>query len=148
MAKKLFDASMFTATAHSTTADKAKFANHFVRFVESDFKPTLFYGWFYTRLSMTFGHIAHYNCRGFYETFFADLAGKVRFLEITAGVKGYDMICGAPTHTYSDVERELRSWVQTEGVVEKARAKLGTAVEKREREILAGLKAKYELAPA
>jgi len=62
----------FIATQHSSASDKAKFANHFVRFVESGYRRTLFFKWFYTRLSMTFGHIAHYNIDGFYAEWFAD----------------------------------------------------------------------------
>lgn len=64
----MFTANQFTATKWESAEQKAKFANHFVRFVKSGFKPTLFYSWFYKRLSMTFGHIAHFNRQGFWHT--------------------------------------------------------------------------------
>ena len=104
---KLFTAEQFTPTKFDTAEDKAKFANHFVRFVESDFKSTLFPKWFYTRLSMTFGHIAHYNQSGFYSEFFESTMDKVRFLEQTRLAGCY----GSPEHTYCDVERVIVKWV-------------------------------------
>ena len=59
---------------------------------------------FYQRPRMTFAHIAHFNQFGFYEHFFADLRGKVRFLEQTLG----HWPVGDPTWTFVDVERELQ----------------------------------------
>ena len=109
---KLFTAEQFTPTKFDTAEDKAKFANHFVRFVESDFKSTLFPKWFYTRLSMTFGHIAHYNQSGFYSEFFESTMDKVRFLEQTRLAGCY----GSPEHTYCDVERVIVKWVRDSGI--------------------------------
>lgn len=61
MAKKFFKASDFTDTPSAAKEAKVKFCEQFVRFVESDFAPSAFPKWFYQRLSMTFGHIAHYD---------------------------------------------------------------------------------------
>ena len=79
----MFNASQFTATQHSTAEDKAKFANQFVKFVQSDFRSKEFPIWFYQRLSMTFGHIAHYDRGGFFHTFFDDQEGKLEFIDTT-----------------------------------------------------------------
>ena len=136
---KRFDASMFTPTAFDTAADKAKFANHFVRFVESDFKRTLFPKWFYTRLSMTFGHIAHYDIHGFYDTWFRDTRAKLEFLKHTAAGHGY----GLPAFTYSDVEDALTAWVRESKKMDYYAGFLATEIEMAERAELARLTYKY-----
>lgn len=134
-----FTPEMFTPTAYDTAADKAKFANHFVRFVESDFKRTLFLKWFYTRLSMTFGHIAHYDIHGFYATFFTRTADKLDFLVQTRDAGGF----GSPAHTYSDVEAALKTWLHESRKVDYYHGKLMTEVELAERAELARLAFKY-----
>lgn len=149
----VFSADQFTPTKWSTAADKAKFANHFVRFVQSDFQDTVFPKWFYSRLSQTFGHIAHYNKQGFYETFFQSTKDKLRFLAITAGhiglyaepaeQRGGMGICGDPAWTYSDVERALRAWVNEKDLVRAYMAKAKAETETGERAELARLTAKY-----
>lgn len=106
-----FTAAQFTPTQHSTAVDKARFANHFVKFWESDFAWPCFPKWFYTRLSMTFGHIAHYNQHGFYDEFFTSNLGRWNFLQITERGGGY----GDPAFTYSDVERALKAWLEARG---------------------------------
>ena len=103
-----YDFPQFTATEWDSVKDKEKFAKHFIRFVESGYKRSLFYKWFYQRLSNTFMHIAHYNKDGFYETFFMDEQGKRDFLNQTLSYPCY----GDPAFTYSDVERYLQGWLQ------------------------------------
>lgn len=107
---KPFTADQFTPTKFSTAEDKAKFANHFVRFVEGGYKWSVFPKWFYNRLSMCFGHIAHYNRLGFYETFFLDNATIADFKRATMGT-----IYGDPAWTHSDVERALQGYFKTQG---------------------------------
>jgi hypothetical protein len=60
MPKELFLASDFVATKFSTAADKAHFGNLLLHFIDSGWKQTIFTEKFYSRLSMCFGHIAHY----------------------------------------------------------------------------------------
>ena len=60
MPKGPFLPSDFTATKFSTAADKAEFGNNLLRFIESEWASALFTKSFYNRLSMCFGHIAHY----------------------------------------------------------------------------------------
>ena len=107
--KQIFSASQFTPTQWDTAEDKAKFANHLVRFIESGFKQPLFYKWFYRRLSMTFGHIAHYNSYHFYTVFFQSPEGKRNFLNSLLTGGGY----GDPAFTYSDVEKVIKEYVRT-----------------------------------
>lgn len=102
----------FTATAHSTVADKIKFAEHFKKFMLRGCPDSLFFKWFYSRLSMCFGMIAHYDIHGFYNVYFLTTAGKVQFIkEVTA----YPCF-GDPAHTYSDVEQYLQEWVREQGL--------------------------------
>jgi hypothetical protein len=58
--QKLFLPSEFVPTKFSTAADKADFGNTLLRFIESEWKQTAFTKSLYNRLSMCFGHIAHY----------------------------------------------------------------------------------------
>ena len=95
---------MLTPTKFSTVADKEKFLKHFQRFVKSGYNKNLFYKWFYTRLSMTFGHIAHYNRHGFYGTFFESREGIDRFWCLTMSYGCY----GDPAYTFCDVEKEIQ----------------------------------------
>jgi hypothetical protein len=60
MPKILFSAGEFTPTEFSTAQDKAAFGNHFFRFIEAEWKESIFTKGFYNRLSNCFGHIAHY----------------------------------------------------------------------------------------
>lgn len=131
--------SQFTPTQWDTAQDKAAFAKQFVRFVQSDFAAKHFTDRFYRRLSNTFGHIAHYNRGGFWDTFFTTTADKVRFLEQTLQHPCY----GDPAWTYSDVERELQAWLRAEGTLECYRQRLAKETEGAERTELARLQQKY-----
>ena len=102
-----FTAAQFVPTEWDSAAEKAAFANWFVRFVEGGFKETVFYKKRYTRLSMMFGHIAHYNRAGFYDVWFSTPSRRVAFLNRIALWAVY----GDPAYTYSDVERVLQAWV-------------------------------------
>ena len=116
--QKNFTAQQFKATKFETAQAKATFANHFIRFVLSGFKITIFPHWFYQRLSMCFGHIAHYNRDGFYSTW---VSGTERQREFFRNILNYPCY-GDPEYTYSDVEKELKAYVQREGLFEKYRA--------------------------
>lgn len=106
--KKIFSANQFVATKWEPAEAKAKFCNQFVKFVEGGFKWEHFPKWFYTRLSLTFGHIAHYNQLGFYETFFTNTNDQADFIQQTLNYPAY----GDPTFTYSDAEKAIKQWLQ------------------------------------
>ena len=95
-----FDPSQFTPTQWETAKDKTAFANRFVRFVQGDFAERHFTEKFYQRLSNCFGHIAHYNRGGFFETFFTTTADKVRFWKSPCGGRGA-VIRPGPTAMWS-----------------------------------------------
>ena len=104
--KQIFKADQFFDTKWEKADQKARFANHLVRFVESKYQRTLFYKWFYTRLSMTYQHIAHYNQYGFYEEWFSDERGQTAFIKTILTCPCY----GDPTFTYSDVEKVTQEY--------------------------------------
>jgi hypothetical protein len=130
----------FTPTKWQSADDKARFAKQFIRFVQSDFAKSLFPKTFYVRLSMTFGHIAHFNQHGFYETFFGTTQDKVRFLRVTLQHPCY----GDPAWTFSDVEKALQAWLRENDVLAKYENRLAQEQEADERAVLARLQAKYQ----
>jgi len=133
----------FTPTAFDTADDKMRFYRHFIKFVERGFPETLFHKWFYNRLSMCFGHIAHYNQGGFYETWFSDNRKQYDFL--FHALTWFSN--GKPEYMYCDVEIALKQWIESPAglkVMVGLRSTIETDTEKRERAELARLKAKYE----
>lgn len=144
LTRPLFTDQDFTATKFSSAAEKAGFANTLLRFIETDFRPTLFTQRLYSRLSMCFGHIAHTNQLGFSETFFDDLQGKVAFLEQTLAWRCY----GQPDYTYCDVEHAIQSRLHACGLLAVYRARHAAEIESSERAMLARLLAKYDGVPA
>jgi len=105
--KALFTADQFTPTAWDTAEDKAKFANFFVSFIDAGCPAIRFQKRFYDRLMNTHGHIAHYDRGGFFDVWFATPEKIAKFI-------GYwieQPACGSPEYTFSDVERELQSWL-------------------------------------
>jgi hypothetical protein len=98
---------MYQATEHSTVKEKEKFATQFKKFVESGYKRTKFPQWFYRRLSLMFGHIAHYDCQGFFAYWFSAEHDTRRWENRVMYWKAY----GDPKHTWSDVEIDLSRWL-------------------------------------
>jgi len=98
----------YTPTQWSSAEDKEKFAAQFRKFVAGDFNRKDFPKWFYSRLSNAFGHIAHFNQGGFYDTFFMNARDKLQFI-----VQTLEWSChGDPAFTYCDVERDLQQWIR------------------------------------
>lgn len=139
MPTERFSPEQFTPTKWATGDDKARFANHFVRFVERDFAETSFPHWFYERLSNTFGHAAHYNHKGFFAEFFRNTLDKLRFVHAclfwTPG--------GDPAWTWTDVERVLQSWMATEHLLQAWIDRARVECELSEREMALRLLTKY-----
>ena len=139
MPKVLFSAEEFTPTEFSTAQDKAVFGNHFFRFIESDWKQTIFTKTFYNRLSNCFGHIAHYDLHGFYGTWFADDALRLSFLQHTLRFSCY----GDPAYTFSDVERAIKAELRRRPLVAQYEARVAETIRSRELAQLERLQAKY-----
>lgn len=144
MPKPLFAADEFVPTEFSTIQDKAAFGNHFFRFIESEWKSSLFTKGFYNRLSSCFGHIAHYNLQGFYGTWFAHDEARLSFLRHTLRFPCY----GDPAYTFSDVEQAIRSELRRRSLIEQYEVRVATATRARELAQLERLQAKYGPAPS
>jgi len=138
-----FTSDKFSPTTWAPAKKKAQFAKQLIRFIQADFPRRQFSKAFYRRLSQTFGHIAHYDVFGFYDTFFRTTEGKVRFLHQTLQWPCY----GDPAFTYSDVEKAIQSWLLQNGVLPKYERHLAEEAEAAERAELSRLKAKYEPQP-
>ena len=138
-----FSPDRFVATQHSSAAAKARFANHYVRFVAAGFDRDLFRPWFYRRLCMTFGHIAHTDLDGFYNTWFERAFHQYGFVD-----KALRWRCpGDPACTYCDVEAALQQWLRSVGALDLLAARHAAEREARERAELHRLLATYGVPP-
>ena len=139
MPAKPFDASQFVATQWSSAADKAAFGNAFLHFIESEWKRSLYTKSFYQRLSNCFGHIAHYDIHGFYETWFTCDKDRRGFLKNTLSWPCW----GDPTFTYSDVERAIKQEVRARNYLALYELKAAEELRTAEIAVLTRLEAKY-----
>jgi hypothetical protein len=139
MPKGPFLPSDFTATKFSTAQDKANFGNTFLHFIEAEWGLTLFGKGFYNRLSMCFGHIAHYDRTTFYETWFTSDADRLRFLRHTLGWSCW----GDPEFTFCDVERAIQHEIRKRNYLARYELIVAEAVRSSEMETLRRLEAKY-----
>jgi hypothetical protein len=139
MPKGPFLPSDFTATKFSTAADKAEFGNTLLRFIESEWASALFTKSFYNRLSMSFGHIAHYCRSQFYEEWFSSLDAQVRFLKHTLRFPCY----GDPEYTFSDVERAIQREIVNRNYLAQYELRLAAEQQATDLAILAQLEGKY-----
>jgi hypothetical protein len=135
-----FHADEFTATKWDSSEVKAKFANDLCRFMAADFKESLFTKALYQRLSMCWGHIAHYNREGFFGEFFRSQRGKVDFLEQSLAWRCF----GDPEYTYSDVEAAVNARLRSCNLLAAYCALRAAEVENAEREMLRRLQQKYQ----
>lgn len=144
MPKGPFQLSQFTPTEFSTAADKAAFGNHFLQFVDSGWKRTLFNKSFYNRLSMCFSHIAHYNIEGFYSTWFESERDQLEFLRHTLKFPCY----GSPEFTFCDVERAIQSEIHKRNLLTEYEMRVESATRAAELALLAQLQSRYGQRPA
>ena len=139
MPKGPFLPSDFTATKFSTAADKAEFGNTLLHFIESEWAPALFTKSFYNRLSMCYGHIAHYNRTQFYEEWFSYLAAQVQFLKHTLRFPCY----GDPEYTFSDVERAVQREIVNRNYFARYELRLAEEQQATDLALLRQLESKY-----
>ena len=139
MPKGPFLPSEFVPTKFSTAQDKADFGNSLLHLIESEWALALFTKSFYNRLSMCFGHIAHVDRMGFYETWFTSDADRLKFLRHTLNWPCW----GDPKFTFCDVERATQQEVRGRNYLAHHELRAAEAVSSREMEILKQLEAKY-----
>ena len=141
MPKGPFLPSDFTATKFSTAADKAEFGNTLLRFIESEWASALFTKSFYNRLSMCFGHIAHYCRSQFYDEWFSSLAAQLRFLKHTLRFPCY----GDPEYTFSDVERAIQREIVNRNYLARYELRLAEERQATDLALLRQLESKYRM---
>jgi hypothetical protein len=135
-----FVAADFVPTHWESAEQKVKFANALLTFVAQDFPRSKFHENFYRRLSNTFGHIACYNCDGFYGRFFLTAEDKLEFLEQCVTWPCH----GDPTYTYSDVERAVVARLTQGQIVAILSSQITVERRRQELALLSELKARYE----
>lgn len=136
-----FDPSQFMPTQWDTSQDKCDFADKLSRFIERGFPSTMWTKSLYHRLSNMFGHIAHYDKQGFWDTWFADTPLQAQFLENMLEHTAY----GDPTWTWSDVEQALQRWLQATELAQKLQVKAMEERKEIEMILLRTLAAKYNM---
>src|SRR5208282_1187211 len=99
-----FNASDFLPTKWSTADEKAAFGNAFLHFMLTGFLAGRFTEKLYTRLSMCFGHIAHFDRNNFAETWFDSPESIASFVNHLMQWPCY----GDAGYTFSDVERAIQ----------------------------------------
>ena len=132
----------FVPTPFSTAVDKANFGNALLHFVESEWKQELFTKSLYNRLSMCFGHIAHYDRATFYETWFTSEEDRLRFLQHALRHGCW----GSPEFTFYDVERAVQGEIRKRNYLGRYELRAAESVRSREMTILERLEAKYRIA--
>jgi hypothetical protein len=139
MSKGPFLPSEFVSTKFSSAAEKAEFGNALLRFLDADCPQELFTKKLYQRLSMTFGHIAHYDRWGFYDTWFTRARHRAAFVE-----KMLRWPChGDPKFTFSDVEYAIQQVMRQRNYLARFELKAAEALRAAELKDLERLEAKY-----
>lgn len=131
--------SEFLPTKFSSAADKAEFGNALLHFLEADCPQELFTKKLYSRLSMTFGNIAHNDRAGFYDTWFTRARHKAAFVEKTLRWPCH----GHPEFTFSDVEQAIQRVVHDRNYLARFGLRAGEALRAAELKDLERLEAKY-----
>jgi hypothetical protein len=139
MAKGPFSPSEFVPTEFSTAAEKADFGNTLLHFLDVDCDRNLFTKKFYNRLSMTFGHIAHYDIHGFYGTWFTADQHKAAFVQRTLRWPCH----GDPKFTFSDLEYAIQRVVRQRNYLAQYELRASQALRSAEVRELERLEAKY-----
>ena len=139
MAKGPFSPCEFVPTEFSTAADKADFGNTFLHFLDADCERNLFTKKFYNRLSMTFGHIAHYDIHGFYGTWLTADRHKAAFVQRTLRWPCH----GDPKFTFCDVEHAIQRVVRQRNYLAQYELRASQVLSSVEVRELERLEAKY-----
>lgn len=136
-----FQPSDFIPKQFSTVGDKAEFGNALVHFIESNCTQELFTKRFYNRLSMCFGHIAHGDRQGFYDTWFTSDKRCLNFLSHTLRAHCW----GQPEFTFCDVERAVQRELGRSNLLARFELRAAQTARSAAMETLIRLEAKYRV---
>lgn len=138
--KKFFEGQMFTPTKWDESGEtKAEFGNKLLDFILSGFQKSKFTDKLYTRLSMCFGNIAHYDRSGFWATWFETPEQRADFIKHMLSYPCF----GQPEFTYCDVERAIQAEVRKLNLAQALQNKADDATSARELVMLDALQKKY-----
>jgi len=127
------------ATKWSTADEKAVFGNSLLQFMLTGFLAERFTEKLYTRLSMCFGHIAHFDRHGFAETWFDSPESIASFVN---HLMQWPCHCD-PGYTFSDVERAIQREAARLNLVAKVNEAAASSTRQRELALLDALENKY-----
>ena len=134
-----FTAYDFRPTKWSTADEKAVFGNTLLHFMLTGCLAERFTVKLYSRLSMCFGHIAHFDRRGFAETWFDSPESIASFVNHLMQWPCH----GDPGFTFSDVERAIQREAARLNLVAKVNEAAARSTQQRELALLATLENKY-----
>lgn len=107
----------FTSTEFDSAAQKAAFLKRLCRWIVDGMPKEEFVRTnkpLYYHLSLHFGHIAHYNRFGFWETWFSTPQARYEFLLEHLRPR----YPGLPQYTWVDVENVLGDWIRNSGILQ------------------------------
>ena len=134
-----FTASDFVPTKWSTAEEKAVFGNNLLHFMLTGFLAERFTEKLYRRLSMCFGHAAHFDRQGFAETWFDSPESIASFVNHLMQWPCH----GDPSYTFSDVERAIQREVVRLNLVATVNEVAASSIQARELALLDALENKY-----
>ena len=134
-----FTASDFLPTKWSTADEKAQFGNTLLHFMLTGFLAGRFTEKLYTRLSMCYGHIAHFDRQGFSETWFDSPESIASFVNHLMQWPCH----GDAGYTFSDVERAIQREAARLNLVAKVNEAAARSTQQRELALLDTLENKY-----
>ena len=134
-----FTASDFVPTKWSTAEEKAVFGNNLLHFMLTGFLAERFTEKLYTRLSMCFGHVAHFDRRGFAETWFDSPKSTASFVNHLMQWPCH----GDPGYTFSDAEQAIQREVARLNLVATVNEAAASSIQARELALLDALESKY-----
>jgi hypothetical protein len=134
-----FTATDFVPTKWSTAEEKASFGNNLLHFMMAGFVVERFTEKLYTRLSMCFGHIAHYDRHGFADTWFDSPESIAAFVNHLMQWPCH----GDPGYTFSDVEQAVQREVAKLNLVATVNEAAASSIRARELALLDALESKY-----
>ena len=134
-----FTASDFVPTKWSTAEEKAVFGNNLLHFMRTGFLAERFTEKLYMRLSMCFGHAAHFDRQGFAETWFDSPESIASFVNHLMQWPCH----GDPGYTFSDVEQAIQREVARLNLVATVKEAAASSIQARELALLDALESKY-----
>ena len=134
-----FTASDFLPTKWSTADEKAQFGNTLLYFMLTGFLAGRFTEKLYMRLSMCYGHIAHFDRQGFSETWFDSPESIASFVNHLMQWPCH----GDAGYTFSDVERAIQREAARLNLVAKVNEAAARSTQQRELALLSTLENKY-----